>query len=38
MKGCAVDKAMGFIMGNLDLADKYRNEANCKIAEKSLND
>ncbi|OBT65387.1 hypothetical protein VE03_06019 [Pseudogymnoascus sp. 23342-1-I1] len=38
MKGCMVDKAMGFIMGNLDLADKYGDEANCKIAEKILND
>ncbi|CAI7613178.1 unnamed protein product [Penicillium pancosmium] len=38
VKGCAVDKAMGFIMGNLDMADKYGNEANCKIAKKILED
>ncbi|KFZ18411.1 hypothetical protein V502_04110 [Pseudogymnoascus sp. VKM F-4520 (FW-2644)] len=38
MKGCAIDKAMGFIMGNMDLGDKYGNEANCKIAKKCLED
>ncbi|KAJ5783414.1 uncharacterized protein N7518_009091 [Penicillium psychrosexuale] len=38
MKSCAVDKAMGFIMANMDIADKYGNEANCKIAKKCLED
>lgn len=38
MKSCAADKAMAFVMGNMDLGDKYGNEANCKIAKKFLQD
>ncbi|KFY37698.1 hypothetical protein V495_07027 [Pseudogymnoascus sp. VKM F-4514 (FW-929)] len=38
MKSCAVGKAMNFIMGNMDMGDKYGNEANCKIAKKILED
>lgn len=38
MKSCAVGKAMNFIMGNMDMGDKYGSEANCKIAKKLLDD
>lgn len=36
MKGCAVSKIMSFVMGHLELSDKYGNQANCKIARKVL--
>jgi hypothetical protein len=38
MKSCAVGKAMNFLMGHMDLGDKYGNEANCKKAETLLHD
>lgn len=38
MKSCAVGKLMEFIMGHLDFADKYGNEANCKMFKKIVED
>ena len=38
LKPCAVDKTMGFIMENMDFADKYGDEKNCQKLAKAISD